>query len=751
MFALISNSFSQGFYDISTINTIEIQFTQSNWDYLLDQLVANGLEERLMGSVTINGVLYDSVGVRYKGNSSYSPNRVKNPLNIKLDYIISDQEIEGYGTIKLSNVFKDPSFVREILGYEIARKYFPASQANYANVYINGTLIGLYTSVQDVDKLFMRTHFGGDEYVRAKGELGENLPPGQMGGVWEYFGSDSTDYSDLYVMESDFGWRELVNFLDTINNHNAYADQVLNIDRHLWFLAFSNLLVNLDGPINNPQNFYLFKDNAARFNPIPWDLNECFGVFTMLQNGGIQSITQLQHLDPFVNLTSSEYPIINKILSNATYRKMYVSHFKTLLAEVIANGWYETRALELQDIIDAAVQADPNKFYTYTNFINNINTSVGGGPNAIVGITQLMEERVNYLTGLSEFQAQAPEILNIAVSPETVTPGTEIWFTVGVSNASQVFLDYRAGNTSVFTKTPMFDDGTHNDGAAGDGVYGVSLVAGNADLKYYVYAENATAATFSPAHAENEFYTLSVVTDGIAINEFMADNETTVTDQDGEYEDWIEFYNNSQEAINLGGYFLTDDAAEPDQWTFPDTTIAAGGFLVVWADEDEEQEGLHASFKISKSGESIILSNPQLDVVDEITFELQQTDITFGRFPNGTGSYIFMTPTCGAINASGITYLQDEVLVDQPALEAFPNPFNGDLTLVFTLNNRANVCLAMMNFLGQSKSIMDSQEFDQGTHRIKIETTGLSKGLWVCRLMTEGSQNSQMMVKVVKY
>jgi hypothetical protein len=362
-----------------------------------------------------------------------------------------------------------------------------------------------------------------------------------------------------------------------------------------------------------------------------------------------------------------------------------------------------------------------------------------------------MEERVNYLTGLSEFQAQAPEISSIAVSPETITPGTEIWFIANVSSASQVFLGYRAGNTSVFTKTAMFDDGTHNDGAAGDGVYGVSLMAGNADLKYYVYAENAAAATFSPAHAENEFYTLSVVNDGIAINEFMADNETTVTDQDGEYEDWIEFYNNGQEAINLGGYFLTDDAAEPDQWTFPDTTIAAGGYLVVWADEDEEQEGLHASFKISKSGESIILSNPQLEVVDEITFTQQQTDITFGRFPNGTGSYIFMTPTCGATNASGITYLQDEVLVDQPALEAFPNPFNGDLTLVFTLNNRANVSLAMMNLLGQSKSVMDSREFDQGTHRIKIETTGLSKGLWVCRLMTDGGQNSQIIVKVVKY
>jgi len=74
---------SQGFYDINTINTIEITFQESNWDALLDQLVANGEEERLMGSVTINGQVFDSVGVRYKGNSSYNANQVKNPLMIK--------------------------------------------------------------------------------------------------------------------------------------------------------------------------------------------------------------------------------------------------------------------------------------------------------------------------------------------------------------------------------------------------------------------------------------------------------------------------------------------------------------------------------------------------------------------------------------------------------------------------------------------------------------------------------------------
>ncbi|MEA3445411.1 MAG: CotH kinase family protein, partial [Bacteroidota bacterium] len=154
---LNSSAKSQELYDINSITTIEITFSESNWDQILDNLKAAGNEERLIGSAIINGIQFDSVGVRYKGNSSYQANQVKNPLNIKLDHVISNQDYDGYGTLKLSNCFKDPTFVREVLSYEIARNYMPASKANFAKVYVNGQYIGLYTSVQSVDKKCLST------------------------------------------------------------------------------------------------------------------------------------------------------------------------------------------------------------------------------------------------------------------------------------------------------------------------------------------------------------------------------------------------------------------------------------------------------------------------------------------------------------------------------------------------------------------------------------------------------------------
>ncbi|HRG69554.1 MAG TPA: CotH kinase family protein, partial [Saprospiraceae bacterium] len=151
---------SQSLYDPDQLQEIKIYFPYANWDQKLDSLRAADSDARLLAtSVILNGISFDSVGIRYKGNSSYNPSRPKNPFNIKLDYIVSDQKYEGYNTLKLSSGFMDPSFLREVLGYQIARQYLPAPKANFINVYVNDVLLGLYTNVEDVDNVFLSNHF----------------------------------------------------------------------------------------------------------------------------------------------------------------------------------------------------------------------------------------------------------------------------------------------------------------------------------------------------------------------------------------------------------------------------------------------------------------------------------------------------------------------------------------------------------------------------------------------------------------
>ena len=154
-------------------------------------------------SILIDGIADQNVGIKYKGNSSYNVSNIKNPMNIKLDYINNGQSIDGYNVLKLSNGFRDPSFVREVLSYEMAREYMPSPKATYANVFVNGTLIGLYTCVQSIDNDFTNEHFyerkGPFFKVENTSVQVVGCPPGPNG-ILKYF-SDTNCYQKAYEME----------------------------------------------------------------------------------------------------------------------------------------------------------------------------------------------------------------------------------------------------------------------------------------------------------------------------------------------------------------------------------------------------------------------------------------------------------------------------------------------------------------------------------------------------------------------
>ena len=90
----------------------------------------------------------------------------------------------------------------------------------------------------------------------------------------------------------------------------------------------------------------------------------------------------------------------------------------------------------------------------------------------------------------------------------------------------------------------------------------------------------------------------------VVINELMARNTESLTDPQGQYEDWLELHNLTNKTVDLTGMYLTDKIDNLKKWAFPEnTTISAHGYLLVWLDEDGNAEsGLHANFKLSRNG-----------------------------------------------------------------------------------------------------------------------------------------------------
>lgn len=129
------------------------------------------------------------------------------------------------------------------------------------------------------------------------------------------------------------------------------------------------------------------------------------------------------------------------------------------------------------------------------------------------------------------------------------------------------------------------------------------------------------------------------------INEFMASNKSTIADEKNQYDDWVELLNGEDTTINLSLFYLTDDFLKKTKWQFPSVTIPPKGFILIWCDEDSSQGILHANFKLSANGESLGLFSTSLEVIDTITYSVQKTDTSYGRFPDGSNNWKFMIPT----------------------------------------------------------------------------------------------------------
>jgi hypothetical protein len=193
-------------------------------------------------------------------------------------------------------------------------------------------------------------------------------------------------------------------------------------------------------------------------------------------------------------------------------------------------------------------------------------------------------------------------------------------------------------------------------------------------LDYNVVGENASLGSFpegdpfsrvifqmpTPA-AANSFTSAPAP---VVINEWMSDNETTIIDpSDGNYEDWFEIHNPSVFDVDLNGYTLTDNLSNTNMFTIPAGTIVpAGGFLVVWADNDPEQNlagsALHVNFGLSRMGDTIGLYAPSGVLIDLVVFGSQGDDQSHGCWPDGApASYTMSPPTPGSSNLVYVGYM----------------------------------------------------------------------------------------------
>lgn len=649
---------TEGLFDTSLVRTIRLTFPQRTWQGLLTTARTTG--GNVPGSLAMdNGATVASIGGRFKGNTSFtgfgSGVPTKKSLNLEIDYTNLTARLLGFKTLNLNNAYGDETIFRETLYFNVMRQYTVCPHAMLMKLYINDAYWGVYSGAQQQDGDLIAEYFPSRDGDRWR------APNAASGGfesalsALSYLGTNINAYRSNYELKDGDptnAWVRLAHACDVLNNTptNQLRDEVeevLAVDRWLWFLALENVFADEDSYYAKGADYmFYYEPESGRIHPVEHDGNE--------------ALTPADaSLSPVQGATASNRPVLRRLLSIPELRQRYLAHMRTVLTESFNPTVLNPVIAQYVNQSVADVAADPKKTYTMTAYTNDL-----------VTLRTFIAQRFSFLMNHAELRPLAPVIGTVRGPTNAPAVGEQPFVTAevkasGTNGVDSVWLWHRGQAYGRFAPVAMADDGQHADGAANDGVYGAAVPGypAAAKVRFYVEARSANpakAAAFAPPRAEQQTYSYRVALSQAAqtpvvINEFMAANAGTLADPQGEYDDWIELRNVTDQEVDLSGWYLSDEPGNPRKWTFPaGTRIPADGYLLVWADEDgTATPGMHASFKLAAGGEELFLNDrdDRLNaVLDHVSFGLQSVDVSYGRSAENADVWSPMTPTPGGAN-----------------------------------------------------------------------------------------------------
>jgi len=623
----------------------------------------------IMANAVIDGETVDSIGVRLKGFSSYWVATDKKSIKLDFNEFVAGKKYDGLRKVNVNNGEGDPAVQRDKLCYDIMRQAgVDAPRTSYTKVYLNDTFWGLYLLVEQVDKTFLNDNFGS-----AEGNLFKNMGNSDL----EWQGSNIATYQETFELKTDpqdGAWESFVNLIDVINNSSdanfkAAIEEVFDVDLYLKVLAVDVASQNWDSYLDHGRNFYLYENpETGKFQWIPWDYNLAMGgTFSSGFGGGGGGGTPEDPADCNTIINGScPYEATDTVF-------IQVIELDPFCCDSDWDGI-------CQDLYDAIEAGD----------VGGGGPGGSGGPGGgfgadfLVNMSNSEKVLINRLLEVSEYEEQYYRhwcaILENNFTAERLLPMIE--------SDGDLIREFIYDDPNYMWTTEQFE---------ADLDQGTVLIPG---LKKFIEERTMELEEQLVDLFDCNSLISSLEFNDIVINEFCAscDSLSGIMDSAGEYDDWIELYNNTDLSIDLSNAYLTDKNDEPNKWSFPEgTIIGADDYLIVWADKDNGQEGLHANFKLAKEGDFIQLMDYD-KVLDSLSFEEQTTNKTYSRIPNGTGDFVIKNPTFNVNNefVSSIneTYAQQDIKI-------FPNPAHSQLHINLEDTPQVATSISLYNTLGQ--------------------------------------------------
>jgi CotH kinase protein/Lamin Tail Domain/EF hand len=621
-----------GLYDPNVLRTIFIDFDHEGWE---DELAAfNNTDVEVPATLTVDGKKYPQVGIHFRGMSSYMmvPAGYKRSFNVALDFVDSDQRLYGYKTLNLLNANGDASFMSSALYSHIANQYISAPKANFVRVVINGENWGVYVNVQQFNKDFLAENFGTTSGSRWK----VSGSPNADGGL-RYTGDNISEYRRRYQIKSndnDQAWKELIRLCKTLDE--TPADQleeklspILDIDGALWFLALDCALINSDGYWVRASDYSIYLDDKHQFHLVPHDMNEAFhGMMGPGGPGGRRGGPGGGPGGPGGQRPGGEGG------PEQGPRGPGGGGFGGSFGFGPPGG---SGGIELDPLVGLTDSNKPlrskllqspalkEKYLRYVKTIAERSLTWDKLGPIIKSTRELIAKDIEIDTRkLTTYEA----FMNVTADNTNQSEGSrEMSLRSFVDRRSEYLLKHPE-----ISKVESVDVPTRKKPSARDS------------------KSNAKSSAKPESPSIKRANATSIV-----ISELLAGNTKSSKNPQGKFEDYIELYNVTDTPIDLSGMHLSDDPQAPRKWRFPEgTTLNAGQYLVVWADEKPDaSNGLHANFKLSSKGETVLLVDTDArsnTVLDSVQYGPQTNDVSIGREHGKSDKLQPMIPTAGKEN-----------------------------------------------------------------------------------------------------
>ena len=517
-----------------------------------------------------------------------------------------------------------------------------------SRIYLNDEFWGIYFLRERVDDEYGRIHFGDGEY----------------------------DVMDSYLPKcgTDELWWSTVDFFETndLSDDSLFAVAETLID--IWnFVNYQIVNIyggNTDWPGKNEIRMRRVGENE-QWKWIIWDSDYCFGLFpddwTPVDHNLLAWAIRSEpspELNPNPNAScGAEFYMwsvapLRSMLANYEFKKLFINRFADLLNVHLSPDTVIAVIDSLASVVEATITAD---FERWGGYISN-------WYDAIDFMRYFVEVRPDFVRGHIIECFELDTTAEVTISP---CSGGRVALNTLPPDSIDFSGIYFAGVPIKLhaIPNPGFRFETWNNPLIPDVPFVEIDPAGGLDISPVFNVDSSCTA--------------------ICINEIMAQNDTTICDGEGEYDDWIELYNSSDMPINLRGCCISDNPEDTFLYCFnDDILIPPLGFVLIWCDNSPEQGVEHTNFALNSDGEWLGIFAPiELGsfLIDSMTFPAMESDISFGRFGDCSDS-IAILPYPTPLASNDYVGIEDVKLPSEFEVRISPNPFNSGIRIQGTGN-----------------------------------------------------------------